>query len=372
MTKTHWHYTRTDFLDTVFTMLVSGPVQAISLFGPRRIGKTQFLQYDLAPRAEMYGHKVAYASFWQMPTSPLAILLYELDQAIRADPITTRLARGTLALSPKLRLRDPSRRGEIEIDLSDLKGKAPEDHLLLLDQYCEKLSNQKHPTILLFDEFQEILHAPEANAIMASLRTALDKRKTGLSVVFTGSSQSGLKRVFSQRDAPFFNFATEITLPPLPDAFVTQQLKAFHETYRGRVAAETAQAAFEDFDRNPLMFQIWLNALPLNGFDDAAARAQVTQQMAETGGYDRTWLDLSPIQRAMLRLLAEDVPQPTGQRGHDFLKTLTGTSFTTSQRQKAQKALAQRHLIDNWQGHWHLSDPLLKAWVLARPDRDFS
>ncbi|MBO6604628.1 MAG: hypothetical protein JJ938_05945 [Roseicyclus sp.] len=372
MTKAHWHYTRTDFLDTVFTMLVSGPVQAISLFGPRRIGKTQFLQYDLAPRAEMYGHQVAYASFWQMPTSPLAILLYELDQALRAEPIAKRLARGTLALSPKLRLRDPTRRGEIEIDLSDLKGKAPEDHLLLLDQYCEKLADETRPAILLFDEFQEILYAPEATAIMAALRTALDKRKTGLSVVFTGSSQSGLKRVFSQRDAPFFNFATEITLPPLPNDFVTQQLRAFHDTYRGTVATDTALAVFHDFDRNPLMFQIWLNALPLNGFDDAAARRQVAQQMAETGGYDRMWLELAPAQRAMLRLLAEEIAQPTGQTGHDFLQNLTGESLTASQRQKAQKALAQRHLIDNWDGRWQLTDPLLKAWVIARPEREFT
>ncbi len=371
MPKDHWHYPRTDFLDTVFAMLVAGPVQAISLFGPRRIGKTQFLLNDLAARAESYRHAWAYASFWQVPTSPLAVLLYELDQALRATPITQRLARGTLGLSPKLRLRDPFKRGEIEIDLAELKGKAPEDHLLLLDQYCERLSNPARPTLLLFDEFQEILHAPDAGVIMAALRTALDKRKDGLAVVFTGSSQAGLKQVFSQREAPFFNFATEIALPPLPDAFVAQQLTAFHQTYRGTVEGDTALAAFHDFDRNPLMFQIWLNALPLNGFDDQAARDQVARQMAEIGGYERTWLDLTPIQRAMLRLFAEEVPQPTGRPGHDFLEALTGVSFTTSRRQKAQQALQSRHLVDRWDGDWQVSDPLLKAWVLARPKAEF-
>ena len=33
---------------------------------------------DLAPHAEARGHRVIYASFWQAPLSPLAVLLHAL------------------------------------------------------------------------------------------------------------------------------------------------------------------------------------------------------------------------------------------------------------------------------------------------------
>jgi hypothetical protein len=100
----------------------------------------------------------------------------------------------------------------MEIDLSQLKGKAPESHLLLLDQYCERLAKGRKPAFLLFDEFQELARSKAAAPLIAALRTSLDKRKDGLVAVFTGSSREGLRAMFSPREAPFFRFATPIDL----------------------------------------------------------------------------------------------------------------------------------------------------------------
>ena len=323
MSKDHWHYSRTEFLNTVFLMLVNGPVQALSLFGPRRIGKTHFLKFDLAPHAAMYKHRVAYASFWQMRTSPLAVLLYELDQALWSGSPVARIARRATGLAPKLRLRSPDGSGEIEIDLANLRDAAPADHLLLLDQYCEKLSSKKKPALLLFDEFQEITRSDGAADIMAALRTSLDKRRDGLSVVFTGSSQSGLKRVFSQRDAPFYRFATAIDLPALDEDFVKHQVGAFHKTFRSKVGLDVALNYFERFGRNPLFLQRWLNALPLSP-DPESARSRVEEELADEFDFERVWLGLTATQRLALRMVADDVDKPYGAAGRALTQNLAG------------------------------------------------
>jgi hypothetical protein len=370
MSKSHWHYPRTGFLDTVFQMMTSGPAQALSLFGPRRIGKTQFLLYDLAPRAEMYRHKVGYASFWQTTASPLAVLLYELEQALYSGPGVNRLWRGARGLAPKLRLRSPDGRGEIEIDLANLGREVPADHLLLMDQYCDRLANTNHPTFLLFDEFQEVAKVPNAEPLIAALRTSLDKRKDGLSVLFTGSSQQGLSHVFSTRDAPFYRFATPIELPALGLDFVHHQLAAYAATYRRELDPDQAYIYFDAFGQNPMLFQRWLNAMPLAA-SAQEARDRVEQDLEEEFSFAETWLSLTDNQRLVLRMVAEDVGQMFGADGRDFARRLRGDPLSSSAIQAALRKLSALNLVDKWDDEWHLGDPMFEVWIRRRPDTDF-
>ena len=67
MTGDPWHFRRAGLAEQVLGTLAHGPAQALSLFAPRRAGKTEFLVQDLAPHAEAKGHLVIYASFWQAP-----------------------------------------------------------------------------------------------------------------------------------------------------------------------------------------------------------------------------------------------------------------------------------------------------------------
>ena len=82
MTNDPWHFERSALTERVLDVLTRGPVRALSLFAPRRAGKTEFLIRDLAPGAEARGHRVIYASFWQAPLSPLAVLLQALEKSL--------------------------------------------------------------------------------------------------------------------------------------------------------------------------------------------------------------------------------------------------------------------------------------------------
>jgi len=68
----------------------------------------------------------------------------------------------------------------------------------------------------------------------------LDKRKSGLVTVFTGSSQAGLRAMFSDREAPLFRFAEPLELPELNSEFVTYQLRAFRAVSKSRILDKEA------------------------------------------------------------------------------------------------------------------------------------
>jgi len=165
MKKVDWHYPRTEFAEKVFTMLVDGPIHAARLFGPRRMGKTEFLIRDLAELAERKGHRIVYASLWQHLGSPLAILLYELDQAYRGRRITDRLK--SVKASAKFEINIPGL-GKLLIDLGAKEAPSAEQ-LLGLDLLCGKLENSKKPTFLLLDEVQELAKSDGARELIAAL-----------------------------------------------------------------------------------------------------------------------------------------------------------------------------------------------------------
>jgi uncharacterized protein len=368
-----WHYPRTELAESFYRLLIKGPVQAISLFGPRRTGKTQFLTQDLAPLAEERGHKVVYASLWQTIDSPLGILLYELDMALRGGSVLNRLKTFAGDIAPKFSLKAPLGGPSVEVDLAKLKGKSPESHLLLLDQYCEKLSNKRRPAFLLLDEFQEIARSDGAKPLMAALRTSLDKRKDGLVAVFTGSSQEGLRQMFSARQAPFFRFAQPMELPPLDDAFVLHQLKAMRSTSKAKVDRTEAIAVFEECGRNPLVFQRWLMILALHpGKTGAQAIDEVRAGVAEEFGYVARWLDLTPLQRLAARLLADGVARLYSKEAAEQAEQLIGSSApSASKLQTAMERLNRLGLVDEFERAPRLNDPLFAGWVRQRPGAEF-
>jgi len=371
MSKDNWHYPRRDFSQTVFTLLVDGPAHAVRLFGPRRMGKTQFLLRDLGRLAEQKGHRVVYASLWQQLGSPIGILLYEFDRTLRGAGLVDRIKSTASNISAKFEIKIPGG-GKLAIDLGN---NVPPDtsHLIALDKFCGKLANRKKPTFLLLDEIQELARSPGAEELIAALRTSLDKRKDSLVTVFTGSSQGGLRSMFSDRDAPFYRFAESIDLPELGTNFVDHQLRAFKKVSTRRLAKKVAVSAFERCEKNPLFFQKWLMKLALHPSTTPEDAFGILQdEIAEEFGFTRLWLELRPIQRTMARLVAESTPQVYGESGLARIAALTGTNPpAVSKLQSAINRLSRRDVIDKSDGNWQISDPLLAARIRARPESEF-
>lgn len=373
MSKGDWHFPRTEFAEKVYGLLAHGPFQGVSIFAPRRTGKTRFLTHDLAPMAEENGHHVVYASFWQTVDSPVAILLYEFDRALRARSYLDRVKSNTSDIAPIFTVKSPVDSAELEIDLSKLNGKVTVQHLLLLDQYCDRLASDSKPAFILLDEFQELEKAKNAASVIAALRTSLDKRADGLVAVFTGSSQAGLRQVFSERAAPFFRFATPIDLPSMTEDFVIHQLNAFEQASKAKIERKKALEIFRRFDRNPLFFQRWLMKMVIHPhLSENDAIDAVQRDLATEFGFSRLWLNLNSNQRIMARMIANRVEQIYGNNGSQFIVDLTNrVPPPKSALQAAISRLSRLGMLDKWDKAWRIGDPLFESWIKNRPSSEF-
>ena len=132
MKEDAWHYPRENLAARTLNALVEGSAKALTLFAPRRTGKTEFLTKDLTPYAESKGHKVVYISFWRAPLSPLALILYSLEVTLKSKTLTRRTGSVASILKPKLKLSAPigGARAEAEIDLSSMRGEPPAQLIL--------------------------------------------------------------------------------------------------------------------------------------------------------------------------------------------------------------------------------------------------
>ena len=367
MPKDPWHFPRPEFTEQVLTGLTQGPAQALTLFAPRRTGKTEFLLKDLAPLSEEGGHPVIYASFWQTPFSPLGVLLYELETWLAGAGLRERIRSAASALAPKLRLSAaPFGVGvEAEVDLSKLGGRPPDALLLHLDSLLERVSRRGPKAILLLDEVQELARRPENEALVAALRTSLDRRTDRLRVVFTGSSREGLAAMFSARSAPFFHFASRIELPPLGDAFVEHMIGAFRTASGRTLPLPDALAAFHRMRRSPFIFRTLLDVL----LHDPAMRIEtameeVRHRIAASLDYSGVWLSLSPLQRATAQVLAAGLDRPFGKDFREAVGKRLGQPPPSAARiQAALRRLARLDLADASATGWMLPDPEFAEWL---------
>ena len=366
MDRNQWHFPRSELAERTLNLIVNGPGNAITMFGPRRMGKTEFLRDDLGPFAEKRGHRVIYINFWQSKLSPLAVLLNALEAGLTRVSFAEKLKHSAEIVSPKLKLSGSlyGVKLESEVDLTKLRGEASTELLLYLDDLLQRVSGKKKRTLIFFDEIQELARDPKNDSLIAALRTSLDKQKNGIGIMFTGSSRAGLAAMFSDREAPFFHFTTQIDLPSLGDDFVEYLLDTFAATTKRKLARDLAVEAFKELHKNPYFFQGLLEVML---YDDSLSIPEALEQQRSRIKvelqYPEKWLLLTPIQRACTLIVAQG-EKPFTKKTREKIGRLIKEAVPGAGRvQAALRKLERNELIDRWQGEWTIDDVEFARWI---------
>jgi hypothetical protein len=212
-----WHYPRPELANQYIQTLQVGLIKSLAIFAQRRMGKTEFLRKDLMPAAEQTGYTVIYVSLWETKDEPEAVLLEAIQQAAEGQGVLPAIRR---------RLRRPGSKigigahaATVGAQASWEQGTAEEgDPLLDLRRWMELLAQKKKPTLLLVDEIQSLADEKRYGALVAALRSALDKHGDKIKAVFTGSSSHGLQQMFQKERAPLFQFSQQIPFPQMVSA----------------------------------------------------------------------------------------------------------------------------------------------------------
>ncbi|MEM1272700.1 MAG: ATP-binding protein [Pseudomonadota bacterium] len=375
-----WHYPRTDFSNDVHAALHTDQVKGIRLFGPRRTGKTQFLLRDLARRAEQYGNRFAYVSFWQS-NDPFELMRYELDQSRTHDGRMTRMSTWLNKSKKEAQIGVTAGPATAAVTMTGADPAVYVQKEQELARIMDELKNNTTPLLLFLDEFQALASHPNGGDFLQKLYALLDGRQRGIKAVFSGSSQIELNRVFSTTgNAPFGGFGTPVFLPELTDDFVTFQCKAFEDTYGRALPRDAALDVFETFDKNPEIFRSWVvqsgimrHATPdevvehiFTDFDNQFGFTDVFAQTRAKNAKTRL------RRQVFLRILAEKTLQPTGDAGLARFSEITGAPPPTKDQLKSvMKDLKRSGLVDQEDGRNVIADPIFARWINRLPLSQF-
>jgi len=283
-----WHYQRTDLAQKHVKILNIGLSSALALFAPLRMGKTEFLRKDLTPAAEAAGYWVIYVSLWELKEDPGQALIKKIqaeEQSFLRTPFQ------------KVRTIPRFKTGAGFMDTEDRISAGGEENkkissqdLIELGEVMRHLEEGKRPVLLLIDEVQTLADEARYGALVAALRSALDKYKDQIKVIFTGSSQEGLRQMFNKGKAPLYQFCQQLVFPLMDKLFVEHLLGTYEKITGNKLDENRAWQAFEELERVPQYFRSLLEKMVLTGSQDFDFSLQeVRENLEKATNHPEKW-----------------------------------------------------------------------------------
>jgi hypothetical protein len=336
------YFPRHGLVEEVLQILTSGLKQGVTLFAPRRQGKTSFVRHELIPAAHERGWQTLYIDLWRRRGEPELALVEGLEAFLeqRHSGWHRRLR------FKELRAKATTGAAELESTLEPIRF-APDTVLEnRLDSALTSLA-EKGVTLLVLDEVQALAGSKREDFV-AALRTVIQKLKGRLLVFYTGSSREGLNSMFRQQKAPLFASAMPVQLPDLGDDFIEDRVVFLNERTRSPINKSALATAFETLGRTPeFMNEVILHLLIAGNGDIDGAMSKWLHSHREAGS--ATPLDeLKPLELALMQLLSNvDHPSVYSAESVEALgeEMDTGEIVTTARIQNALKRLMRLELV---------------------------
>jgi hypothetical protein len=368
--KSSWHFSRTELAKVYIDSLEMGLVSARALFAPRRHGKTEFLNLDITPMAVNRGYEVAYVNLWDNQERPVGALIKALQAPQKKSSVLARLTKGSTKNVKSMKVGGKiAALGEASAEIAWDKPGAPTAELFDLHNELKSAANKKRTTLLLIDE-AHVLADAKHESLAASLRAGLDIRKDAIKVIFTGSSEAALRRMFSQVKQPFYNWAPIEPFPLLGRDFVEHQVATFNAVSKFQLPATQGLRVFKALHGVPEYFRRFLDELithPYEGLDAVVERTQA--KIHDAQNYPKKWDLLKAIDRIILEIAA------TSQIALHSLETRTrigealglGEPVDNSAVQNAiRRLMGNQILVRVEHGSYRFEDTHFAEWMADR------
>lgn len=343
------------------------------LAGPRRTGKSTFLQSDLRPALQAAGAVVVYVDLWaDARRDPGALIAEAIARALEPHL-------GLVARTARKAGLDKVKVSGLEVDLNRV-GKV--DGLTLTDALRLLHEHAKQPVALMIDEAQHALTSDTGEAAMTALKSARDQLnqpgKVNLMLVMSGSDREKLLRLVNTAGAPFYGSQVQ-RMPPLGADFIAH-IAALIEAQRPElkpVDKALLQQAFDRFGHRPQFFMAALGQVlsplaALTGrFEPALVDAAQQRQAQDEAQMESEYLGLKPTERAVLWRMLEQGQRyrPYDAEALRFYRDKVGRPVNAAQAQRALESLRQRLPAMVWKsarGEYALEDAAMHRWYAQR------
>lgn len=349
-------------------LLAAQPGRPLALFAPRRVGKTFFLDHDLAPQARETGLLPVYADLWLHKAAPLEAINHALAEALD-DLEVPRNALGRAARTPvrKLGLLGAS----LDLGEAPQRRPLPDPPELRLDALVVRLAERHGGKILLLlDEVQSLADLPSGNAMIASLRAVLHKRRKEAGAVFTGSSQEGLARLTNTVGAPMYQFAQLLDFPFLGDEFLQQLADHYATVHAGKhLDLDQLRAVFQKIGFKPALMKDIIKAMSAEGITDAKRGLEYyIAGDQQTAGWMAILNALNAFDQGVLQAIAGGLP-PLGRDTLKALEAIPGAKPTLAKVRTSVEKLKRSGILTKTNAGTVIDDALFAEFLSTRQSR---
>ena len=351
--------------DSYIALLKAQPGRPIALFAPRRVGKTYFLDGDLAPAAEKAGLLPVYADLWLKRASPLDAINHALEEALDDVKVpkssASKLAKTAVkkigALGASIELGDePARRA------------LPDKPELRMDALITRLAGESGKQILLMlDEIQVLGQSASGEAAVAAVRAVLQKHKKKVFAVFTGSSQEELGEMMMAAGGPMYQFAQLLTFPFLDTGYLQQLAAHYHRVHPNKSLDVAAlQGLFAHIGFKPALMKDIVKEMSAEGItnvDQALARFMADDR--NVPAWQGVFSGLQPVEQAVLLVLAYGLP-PMGKNTLVALGRMVGKPVTLAKTRAALDRMRKAGILSKPpQLGYTIEDRLFKDYLMG-------
>jgi uncharacterized protein len=328
------------------------------LVGPRRYGKTTLLRRVLAS-AEKEG---------------MATVLVDLQDVLSIAEIVVRIERGYDRLKGPVRRRVETLLRSWNIGLALGGGgftatlqrnpmvDAESVLLRLLELPVELFDRDGTPSLVAFDEIQDVLAVPGADG---KIRSVIQHQTHAATYAFAGSAPGVMQQLFADPKRPLLDQAVPRNLAPLPlDAVGDYVSSRFKQT--GREAGPALAPLLEFTRGHPqrsmmLAHYLWERTPRRAAADEGAWVSALDQAAIDTGPLMRAiWRALTANERRVARALAV-VSTPLYSEDTASVVGIKRTSIGKA----LESLVANADVIDD-DGKPRLTDPMFEHWLRTR------
>lgn len=350
-------------------LLGAQPGRPLALFAPRRVGKTFFLDHDLAPEAKQAGMLPVYADLWLHKSAPLEAVNHALEEALDDLLVPT----STIGKVAKTQVKKIGVLGA-SADLGDAPQRRtlPESSALRLDALVTRLARQhKGQVLLMLDEVQTLGEVPDGVSMIATLRAVLHKRRENVCAVFTGSSQEGLARLMNTAGAPMYQFAQIIDFPFLGDEFLRLLAEHFRKVHPGKkLELGELRDGFRQIGFKPALMRDVVKAMSAEGVADVKRGVENYMTSDHQVAIWRALLNsVDAFDQGVLLALANG-QAPLSQATLKSLAAIPGSKPTISKVRSSIEKLKRSGLLSKNALGTTIDDPLFAEFLLKCATRD--
>lgn len=365
--KTDWHFARPTLAKAYLNTFALGLTSARGLFARRRMGKTEFLKRDLIPHAKNEGYEIVYVNLWDLEVDPATALLAEFYKVIEPkgfekfwkkikSPVKSVRASGKLPYVGE---------ATVEMDFNERKKVTGTLLMEAMDVFDKK------DLVLLFviDEAQVLAY--EENAHFAhALRSALDVRKEQIKVIFAGSSENTLRKMFGVPSEPFYNWAPLEPFELLGREFVESMVKQVNLLSKYQLDLEDALLAFEQLKNTPEFFRRYIERFLIYPLDGSKAALKITRdKVFDNANFKEQWNILLPADKVILTMIANGRSDLHGKDALSYLEMSLGVNegINKNTTHNALRRLLNKNIITKIKyGLYQFEDEAFSDWIKYR------